>query len=681
MNTYEGEKNYIFVSYSHKDRKKVMPMIERLQKDGYRLWYDEEIEAGTEWPETVAEHLGGCALFLAVISGEYLESFNCRREIDYAVSKRKAFIAVMLEDVTMTPGMEMQLSSVQFLNRHQMKEEAFFEKLYQSELVKPCLADKDEEPETVKSGTEKSGRKLSVKRIAAITAGVILAGGIIFFAGWNLTHITIAGQRYLFNEQHLTIENATLTPADTGKLRRFTNLALISFENCDFAEDSENNLAEIKGSVNSFHVTDCTGIENYNWLGSIRGTKWLEIRNSGFDDEAVSELWFMGMNDLVGLDLSDNKDFSNLGGFLQNVNPGLQQLKVAGTGVFNLAPLKDFESLYLIDIGGCEVETLEPLNKLKNVTFIDADDNKLKSLEGLEDMYELDTLSAAGNALESIDAIKDNTMLKRVDFSDNRISDVSPLEKSRITLEKVFLDNNGIADMSPLAGMRSLSMISVDGNALTDLDFLEGADGLEVLSARNNGIKDIGMITGLRGIRELYLSGNQIEGDLVFSEDFGSWNNNLDDSVGARYIQLQHNKIRSLEFQGKNPWSLAVYDNPLKKLTGSEEPVEAEMLKGSATFVTGDGHTLVVDDYEEETERKGSMSGTAYAYISWDAGGNDMLGIISSFDRYTDVYLSGCPLDYQSQLEELITGVRHTTNDSMDDMMEQERTKNMDIIM
>ena len=43
---YRGEKPYIFVSYAHVDSETVLPIAEELHKRGYRVWYDEGIEAG-----------------------------------------------------------------------------------------------------------------------------------------------------------------------------------------------------------------------------------------------------------------------------------------------------------------------------------------------------------------------------------------------------------------------------------------------------------------------------------------------------------------------------------------------------------------------------------------------------------------------------------------------------------
>ncbi len=708
---YEGKENYIFVSYSHKDRDKVMPIIKRLQKDGCRIWYDEGIDAGSEWPETVATHLMECSLFLALLSKEYMDSFNCKREIDYAVSKRKSFIAVMLEDFSLSPGMEMQLAGVQFLSRHQLEEEEFFTRLYKTELIRSCIADKESAPENEaaaeeketenrgdpeetaekkrprlfkkRSGSPTSGdkKKYSAKKIAAIVGGSIAAAGLLFLLGWNLTHITIAGTRYRFNEEFLTIKDAALTPDDTRKLSRFTNLGLLEFDNCDFTEDSENNLEKVKDGVRSFHLIGCKGVDDYRWLGGLRSVEWLEINNSGFDDKDVSEVWFLMMDNLVSIDLSDNKEFTNLGELAGCVNKDLKQIHLANTGVYSIAPLSRFEELSLIDISGCEVGSLEPLKTLQNVTYLAVDENNIENLNGIEGMTKIDTLSAAGNGLTSIDAIKDFVYLERIDLSNNKLTDISPLEKSKVKIKQLFLDNNEISDMSPISGLAAVQLLSLDGNGIEDLTFLEGSSEIQVLSARHNKIRSIEPLLDKQGITALYLSDNKITGDIVFGEKLGNWNTSITDESGPWDIQLQHNDISSLEFRGSSPWSLAVYDNPLDKLKGSAEvPDEAdasELESGTAVFKSH-GHTLVVEDFVETPERKGSLSGTYHAYLSWDTGSEEMLDIISCFDQYSSLSLSGCPLDLQAQVEEMMSSVNYTTEDEMDEILDAARSDKID---
>ncbi len=133
---YEGGENYIFVSYCHKDKKFIFPIIERLARDGYRVWYDEGIDPGSEWPEIIARHLNGCATCIAFISENSLNSHNCRREINFALLKKKSFISVVIEPVQMSLGMEMQLSATQSIFKYTLpSEEEFFQKLYEAKFL------------------------------------------------------------------------------------------------------------------------------------------------------------------------------------------------------------------------------------------------------------------------------------------------------------------------------------------------------------------------------------------------------------------------------------------------------------------------------------------------------------------------------------------------------------------
>ena len=136
---YKGSEPYIFISYAHADSERVFPIITALQERGYRVWYDAGIEAGTEWPEYIAEHLDGCAAFLAFVSEGSMNSHNCRREINFAIELRKEPMVIYLEDVKMSLGMRMQLGSLQamFRNRHNTQT-SFLDELCGSQVLDEC---------------------------------------------------------------------------------------------------------------------------------------------------------------------------------------------------------------------------------------------------------------------------------------------------------------------------------------------------------------------------------------------------------------------------------------------------------------------------------------------------------------------------------------------------------------
>ena len=107
---YQGNEEYVFISYAHKDSRTVFDAINRLHNERYRIWYDEGIEAGAEWPQVVADRLLNSSFVIIFISRSAIESHNCRREIHYAVSRKKSMLVVTLDDSVLPPELEMQLS-------------------------------------------------------------------------------------------------------------------------------------------------------------------------------------------------------------------------------------------------------------------------------------------------------------------------------------------------------------------------------------------------------------------------------------------------------------------------------------------------------------------------------------------------------------------------------------------
>ena len=81
---YEGNEPYIFVSYSHKDSERVLPILNAMNAAGYRVWYDEGIPWTSEWPAVIAKHIRNCAVFLAFHSSVSMKSKYCDLEIEFA---------------------------------------------------------------------------------------------------------------------------------------------------------------------------------------------------------------------------------------------------------------------------------------------------------------------------------------------------------------------------------------------------------------------------------------------------------------------------------------------------------------------------------------------------------------------------------------------------------------------
>ena len=183
---YEGNLPFIFVSYAHKDSREVFDLIEKLAARGYRIWYDEGIEPGSEWPENIANHLLRAEMVLAMITNDSMDSVNCRREINYAMSKGKPLLSVVLEKTEIPAGMELQLSSQQSVLRYNFTDEVrFLDKIESCSYMDPCkinpATDIPDESNAQNAEPTATKKKKPDIRIAA-GLGIVLAALLIFFA-------------------------------------------------------------------------------------------------------------------------------------------------------------------------------------------------------------------------------------------------------------------------------------------------------------------------------------------------------------------------------------------------------------------------------------------------------------------------------------------------------------------
>ena len=163
---YKGEKPYIFISYAHKDSDRVWPIVARLQLDGYRVWYDEGIDPGTEWDENIASHVKKCGYFIAFLSESYLQSDNCKDELNFARDLEKKQVLVYLEDVELPAGMALRFGRFQ---NFRADRPGFFGRLYEAEGIKNFTTGK-------KTRSKKWLIAAGLAAAAVIAAALILPG-------------------------------------------------------------------------------------------------------------------------------------------------------------------------------------------------------------------------------------------------------------------------------------------------------------------------------------------------------------------------------------------------------------------------------------------------------------------------------------------------------------------------
>lgn len=144
---YSGSEPYIFVSYAHKDKERVIPVLKMLCQRGFRVWYDEGIDPGTEWDDYIAEHVYRCGCMIAFLSANYVASDNCRDELNFARDLQKERLLIYLEETTLPMGMAMRLNRLQAIYQYVYSWEDFAHKLCNTGILQNCLEQSAAQPE------------------------------------------------------------------------------------------------------------------------------------------------------------------------------------------------------------------------------------------------------------------------------------------------------------------------------------------------------------------------------------------------------------------------------------------------------------------------------------------------------------------------------------------------------
>src|SRR5215469_9658922 len=107
----------VFVSYAAADQATAFAVVAGLEGQGIRCWVaPRDIPAGSEYGQEIVEAVKACRILVLIFSAQANSSPHVRREVERAVSARRAIVPFRIENVMPTGAMEYALGNTHWLD-------------------------------------------------------------------------------------------------------------------------------------------------------------------------------------------------------------------------------------------------------------------------------------------------------------------------------------------------------------------------------------------------------------------------------------------------------------------------------------------------------------------------------------------------------------------------------------
>lgn len=463
---YEGNEPYIFVSYAHANDADVQEIISDMHRRGYRIWYDEGIEVGSEWQECIASHLAGAHLMIAFISNAYMRSDNCRREMHYALSKRIKTICVFLESTEMSPGMEMQIGNIFALMKYSMTESYFYDRLYSAPLLNSeafASGKREEEPEKKKTprrqkrpkppeAAEGKKKRRKIRRIVALSLFVLIFAAVLTLG---------------------------IIAYSTGFLERM----LIQMEISQAEELPGDTLAQFKSALLEQAAREYTGIEQGEiYVSDLGGLTRLYVIGSciWFEDPSEELMLSSAYDETLAQGTVDT--LSDLAYFT-----GLETLWLRNQPLNSLESMPAGSIEYL-DISGCKVTSLQGIGQLPMLRELTTDGCPIRDLGDINHCLKLNKISLRDSYVSDFTVMKPLTKLKEFAVSNCALDELGTV-LSISALDNVSFYNCDLRGrfFKDFDRERRISSLTLIDCRLDSTDNLDDFTGLSTLYLENSG--------------------------------------------------------------------------------------------------------------------------------------------------------------------------------------------------
>ena len=365
---YEGTHPFVFVSYAHRQSDAVVSTIRILSEKGYRMWYDEGIPAGSDWPANISMHMHSCENVFFFVSKRSMESPNCYSEMRTALRLNKGILVILLEDVPI---------------------EERWKEILDGRTVIPLLNTSEERADAIlDSGflTKRFHRSFLENipwRAIGLTASIFL-----FTAAAGSFGALVTGRWNPVPTPETFIETTTVTPTpsptpvpvlEIGEAEKYF---AISFPDSQQERAVRTALGIRSDEINRWQLSS---IKELYFCGNLVTD---DLQNVSFDPDGTCRV--NGAPVIPG-QVSDLSLFSDM--------TQLNSLSLICQPVNDLSGLNGLVLLRELNLSGCDINDISSLQELPGLEVLNLEHTNVNDLTSLEELPNLKTVTVSRDML------------------------------------------------------------------------------------------------------------------------------------------------------------------------------------------------------------------------------------------------------------------------------------------
>ncbi len=262
--------------------------------------------------------------------------------------------------------------------------------------------------------------------------------------------------------------------------------------------------------------------------------------------------WYTGMTKLTGSSLGE-LDYSFLAAM-----PELQSLDLEGCvlSTEDLRQIASCKKLEVLVLANCGLSDLEPLREMESLRVLDLSENSVSAMGPVAALPRLEELYLGHNAVTTVPSLLGLSALRILDLSFNAIEYAGGVSACT-GLERLNLEHNRLSSAVSISALKELVWLNLSYNAIVDAGALAPCTKLESFLMTDNKLTDVDFLSQCPNIREVNIDYNDVKAVPAFQTDcslerFSAAHNFLEDLSGLGglqklgYVNADYNNIRDI---------------------------------------------------------------------------------------------------------------------------------------